>query len=104
MMIFKELLDKLLNGVENADDLLGDQGLMKELEVRLMERILGEELTEHLGYEPDTQSTNRQSRCKAISGSTRLLALSDGESCFFARGGVSRPDHAYWCGVDVALM
>ena len=34
---------------------------MKELKVRLMERMLGAELTEHLGYEPDTQPTNQQS-------------------------------------------
>ena len=29
--ISKEVLDELLSGVENTDDLLGDQGLMKEL-------------------------------------------------------------------------
>ena len=52
MTITKEVLDELLSGVENADDLLGDKGLMKELKVRLMERMLGAELTEHLGYEP----------------------------------------------------
>ena len=51
MTISKDVLDELLSGVENADDLLGDQGLMKELKVRLMERMLGAELTEHLGYE-----------------------------------------------------
>jgi putative transposase len=45
MTITKELLDELLSGVENANDLLGDQGLMKELKVRLMERMLGAELT-----------------------------------------------------------
>jgi hypothetical protein len=36
MTISKELLDELLSGVENADDLLGDKGLMKQLKVRLM--------------------------------------------------------------------
>ena len=41
MTISKEVLDELLSGVENADDLLGNQGLMKELKVRLMERMLG---------------------------------------------------------------
>jgi len=45
MTISKEVLDELLSGVENANDLLGDQGLMKELKVRLMERMLGAELT-----------------------------------------------------------
>jgi putative transposase len=44
MTISKELLDGLLSGVENADDLLGDKGLMKELKVWLMERMLGAEL------------------------------------------------------------
>ncbi len=47
MTISKEVLDELLSGVENADDLLGNQGLMKELKVRLMERMLGAELTDH---------------------------------------------------------
>ena len=61
MTIAKEVLDRLLNGVQNADDLLGDQGLMKELKVRLMGRMLGAELPEHLGYEPGTQPTNEQS-------------------------------------------
>ena len=34
-------LDELLSGVERPEDLLGDKGLMKELKVRLMERMLG---------------------------------------------------------------
>ena len=49
---------------DNDDDLLGDKGLMKELKVRLMERMLGAELTPHLVYEPhgepDSQQTNRR--------------------------------------------
>ena len=51
MTISRELLDELLSGVERPEDLLGDKGLMKELKVRLMERMLGAELTGHLGYE-----------------------------------------------------
>ena len=47
MTISKGVLDELLSGGENADDLLGDQGLMKELKLRLMERMLGAELTAH---------------------------------------------------------
>ncbi len=52
MTISKELLDELLSGVDRPEDLLGDKGLMTELKVRLMERMLGAELTKHLGYEP----------------------------------------------------
>jgi hypothetical protein len=69
MTITKEVLDELLSGVENANDLLGDQGLMKELKVRLMERMLGAELTEHLGYEADAQPSTQQSNRR--NGTTR---------------------------------
>ena len=51
MTISKELLDELLKGCERPEDLLGDAGLMKELKIKLMERMLGAELTAHLGYE-----------------------------------------------------
>ncbi len=48
MTISKELLDELLKGCERPEDLLGDAGLMKELKIKLMERMLGAELTAHL--------------------------------------------------------
>ena len=51
MTISKELLDELLKGCERPEDLLGDAGLMKELKIKLMERMLGAELTAHLGYD-----------------------------------------------------
>jgi hypothetical protein len=53
MTVSKELLDELLSGVENANDLPGDQGLMRKIKVRLMERMLGAGLTEH----PDMRAT-----------------------------------------------
>ena len=40
----------MLKGCERPEDLLGDAGLMKELKIRPMERMLGAELTAHLGY------------------------------------------------------
>lgn len=49
MTISEKLLDELLKGCERPEDLLGDAGLMKELKVRLMERMLGGELIAHLG-------------------------------------------------------
>jgi len=68
-----ELLDDLLSNV----DLLGDKGLMTELKVRLMERMLDAELTSHLGSElhcdPACQQINRRS------GATRkVLRGNDG--------------------------
>ena len=60
MTISNELLDELLNGCKRPEDLLGDAGLMKELKVRLMERMLGAELTAHLGYEAGTEPPPEQ--------------------------------------------
>jgi putative transposase len=46
-----EIIEELLQGYSGAHHLLGDEGLFKELKKRLLERALGAELTEHLGYE-----------------------------------------------------
>ncbi|MEM9766079.1 MAG: transposase [Pseudomonadota bacterium] len=46
-----DVLDELLKGCERPEDLLGEGGLMKELKKALMQRMLGAELSDHLGYE-----------------------------------------------------
>lgn len=49
--IRKELLDELLAGYKSPEDLTGPDGLLKQLTGALVERALGAELTDHLGYE-----------------------------------------------------
>jgi transposase-like protein len=49
--ITPELLDQLLANYEKPEDLTGEEGLFKQLKKALIERALGAELTEHLGYE-----------------------------------------------------
>ena len=49
--IAPELLDQLLANYTKPDDLLGEEGLFKQLKKALIQRALGAELTEHLGYE-----------------------------------------------------
>src|SRR3954449_1875703 len=46
-----ELIEELLQGYRSPQDLLGEDGLFRELKKRLLERALGAELSEHLGYE-----------------------------------------------------
>lgn len=81
MTISKEVLDELLKGCERPEDLLGEAGLMKELKIKLMERMLGAELTEHLGYEegasaPPTQCNRRNgSSSKTVKGRDGALPL-----------------------------
>jgi putative transposase len=82
MTISNELLDELLKVCKRPEDLLGDAGLMKELKIRLMERILGAELTSHLGYEagaePPAEHTNRRNgvTSKRVKGSDGEMPLS----------------------------
>ncbi|WP_229582959.1 hypothetical protein [Paracoccus sp. S-4012] len=81
------MLDELLKGCTRPEDLLGDAGLMKELKVRLMVRMLGAELTAHRGYEagaePPPEQANRRNGT-----ATKRVKGSDGE----------RP--AYRCGTS----
>src|SRR6516164_2859612 len=45
------LLDQLLKNYKKPEDILGEQGLLKRLSKAVLERALGAELTDHLGYE-----------------------------------------------------
>ena len=56
------LLDALIAGCKSPEDILGQHGLVKELQKRLMERALEAELTHHLGYEPNGHSDGENSR------------------------------------------
>ena len=49
------LIDELLEDVSDPKDILGKNGLLKQLTKRLVERTLEAELTDHLGYEPHEQ-------------------------------------------------
>ena len=50
MAITDEVLNELLKDYQKPDDLLGQEGLLKQLQKRLLEKALGAELTVHLGY------------------------------------------------------
>ncbi len=78
MTISKELLDELLKDVERPEDLLGDAGLMRELKIRLMEQMLGAELTAHLGYEEGKEAPPGQAN-RRNGSSTKVLKDQDGE-------------------------
>jgi putative transposase len=51
MGIDKELVDRLLADYERPEDIIGENGLLKQLTKALVERALSAELTTHLGYE-----------------------------------------------------
>jgi putative transposase len=49
--IKSEILDEILKSVSKPEDLLGKDGVLKQLTARLVERVLQTEMAEHLGYE-----------------------------------------------------
>src|SRR6266568_2117518 len=51
MGLDNDLLDKLLEGYQKPEDLIGENGLLKQLTKALVERALNAELTHHLGYD-----------------------------------------------------
>jgi len=59
MPIDNKLIDNLLKDYKTPEDILGDNGLLKQLTKAVLERAMQAELTNHLGYEPhDPAGTN----------------------------------------------
>jgi putative transposase len=56
MAINEELLDQLIAGYHKPEDLLGENGLLKQLTKRLIERAMQAELADHLGYAKNDSS------------------------------------------------
>lgn len=50
MAITEELLDQLIADYKKPEDLIGENGLLKQLTKRLLERAMQAEMTDHLGY------------------------------------------------------
>ena len=75
------LIDELLKDCQDPKDILGKNGLLKQLTKRLVERTLQAELTDHLGYEPHAPegrgSGNSRNGKRSKDGAKRLRADSD---------------------------
>jgi putative transposase len=69
MPIDNKLIDNLLKDYKTPEDILGDNGLLKQLTKAVLERAMQAELTEHLGYEPhdpagDNSGNSRNGKSK----------------------------------------
>src|SRR6202030_3702531 len=73
-----ELIEELLQGYSSPQDLLGEEGLFKELKKKLLERALGAELSEHLGYEKGDLA-GRGSGNSRNGHSSKTVLTEDGE-------------------------
>lgn len=52
MPIDTEIIDRLLKDYKSPEDVLGENGLLKQFTKAILERAMAAELTHHLGYEP----------------------------------------------------
>jgi len=69
MPIDTKLIDNLLKGYKTPEEILGDNGLLKQLTKAVLERAMQAELTDHLGYEPhdaagDNSGNSRNGKSK----------------------------------------
>jgi putative transposase len=58
MTIDNELIDNLLKGYKKPQDLIGENGLLKQLTKQLLERAMSAEMTAHVGYEKHEATGN----------------------------------------------
>jgi putative transposase len=79
-VIKPELLDQLLANYTKPEDLTGEDGLFKQLKKALIERALGAELTEHLGYEKGDPDGRGSGNSRNGSSSKTILTQTIGHS------------------------
>jgi len=69
-----EVIAELLQGDATPPDRLGEQGLFKERKKRLLERALGTEPSEHLGYEKGDPAGRGSDNSPAAIAATAIRA------------------------------
>ncbi len=58
MTIDKKIIDKLMKDYQSPEDIFGKDGIFKELQKAILERILEGEITHHLGYDKNDPKGN----------------------------------------------
>ena len=79
--IDNELIDNLLKNYKKPEDLIGENGLLKQLTKQLLERAMAAEMTDHVGYDKHDAAGNNSGNsrngksAKTIKGTFGELAL-----------------------------
>jgi putative transposase len=72
-----EFIDELVKGCKTADDVVGSQGVVKELTKRLLEKLLDTELTTHLGYEKNKTPEKKKGNARNGHSAKTILTGED---------------------------
>ncbi len=79
MTIRKEVLDELIKDYQNPEDLLGENGLLKQLTKALLERAMNAELTHELGFEKHDKSSLKENGNRRNGTSAKTIKSKHGE-------------------------
>lgn len=79
MPIKKEILDELIKDYKNPEDLLGENGLLKQLTKALLERAMEAELTHELGYEKNDKNASKESSNRRNGTTQKTVRSKHGE-------------------------
>ena len=94
MTIDNELIDNLLKDYKKPEDIIGENGLLKQLTKQLLERAMAAELTDHVGYEKHDTAGHKSgnsrngTRGKTVlteAGPVELAVPRDRDSSFLPR-------------------
>ena len=78
MAIRMELIDELIKDYKKPEDIMGENGILKQLTKAILERTLAAELTHHLGYEKHApEGKNKGNSRNGTSGKTLKSDLGD---------------------------
>jgi putative transposase len=111
MEIKKEVLDELIKDYKKPEDLIGESGLLKQLTKALLERAMGAELTEHLGYEKhdpggyNSGNSRNGSSAKTVKGEFGEITVEtprDRNSTFEPR--ILKKHQTRWDGFDDKIL
>lgn len=79
MEISKEVLDELIKDYKNPEDLLGENGLLKQLTKALLERAMNAELTHELGFTKDDRQAVKETTNRRNGSSAKTVRSKHGE-------------------------
>ena len=72
MAIDLKLIDAMLADYKSPEDIIGENGLLKQLTKALLERALSAELTQHVGYEKHDPAGNNSGNSRNGSSTKKL--------------------------------
>ena len=75
MPISDKLIDQLLEGNKSPEDILGEEGLLKELTKRVAERALEAEMDHHLGYQKNDPAGNNTGNSRNGKGRKKVRSV-----------------------------